>query len=121
MSEFIRVDQQTSIAGQRLADKLFSADDAARQPDFQHTPERRSAEATVLTISMAMVSGPTPPGTGVYAPARSTTPMGSTSPTSTLPLRSKDASFSGELRKIRAARPRASMRLVPTSMTVAPC
>src|ERR1039458_3134708 len=29
--------------------------------------------------------------------------MGSTSPTSRLPLRSKDASFSGELRKIRAA------------------
>src|ERR1035441_2031953 len=46
--------------------------------------------------------------------------MGSTSPTSRLPLRSKDASFSGELRKIRAARARSSMRLVPTSMTVAP-
>src|ERR1035437_5195734 len=109
MSEFIRVDQQTSVAGQRLADKRFSAGDAASQPDFQHTPKRRSAEATVLTITMAIVSGPRPPGTGEYAPARSTTSIGSTSPTSTLPLRSKDASFSGELRKIRAARSRSWM------------
>ena len=86
MPQLIRVDQQASVTGQGLADKRFSTGDAARQPNLQHTPGRRSAEATVLTISIAMVSGPTPPGTGVYAPARSTTSIGSTSPTSTLPF-----------------------------------
>src|ERR1019366_6217909 len=84
MADFIRLDQQATVTGQRLADKRFSAGDAARQPNLQHTPKRRSAEATVLTMSMAMVRGPTPPGTGVYAPAHSTTSMGSTSPTSRL-------------------------------------
>src|SRR5215813_14242451 len=63
---------------------------------------RRSAAATVFTISSAMVSGPTPPGTGLYAPAFSATSIGSTSPTSTLPFLSNAASFSGEFRKIRA-------------------
>src|ERR1019366_7297149 len=121
MADFIRLNQQATAGGQRLANKRLSAGETARQPNFQHTPKRRSAEATVLTMSMAMVRGPTPPGTGVYAPAHSTTSMGSTSPTSRLPLRSKDASFSGELRKIRAARSRSSTRLLPTSMTVAPC
>jgi len=38
-------------------------------------PRRRaSAARTVLASSMAMVSGPTPPGTGVMAPAVSATP-----------------------------------------------
>ena len=35
---------------------------------------RRRAAFTVLLISMAIVSGPTPPGTGVIAPATSATP-----------------------------------------------
>src|SRR5690348_4801067 len=47
---------------------------------------------------MAIVIGPTPPGTGVIAPATSPTGPKSTSPT----------------------RP-SSVRLMPTSMTVAPC
>ena len=34
-----------------------------------YKPRRIFAARTVLAISMAMVSGPTPPGTGVYAPA----------------------------------------------------
>ncbi len=46
-----------------------------------------------------MVMGPTPPGTGVIQPARSLAPSKSTSPTS-LP---------------------SSVRLMPTSMTMAPC
>ena len=41
-------------------------------------------------MSMAIVSGPTPPGTGVMAPATSAT-SGWTSPTSTEPFRSKSA------------------------------
>ena len=56
--EFIGLDHQTSAAGQHLADKRFAAREAAGQTYSQHTPERRSAEATVLTISMAMVRGP---------------------------------------------------------------
>ena len=54
--------------------------------------------ATVFSISMAMVIGPTPPGTGVMSAARSRAAANSTSPTS-LP---------------------SAMRLVPTSMTTAP-
>ena len=55
------------------------------------------AAATVLASSIAIVIGPTPPGTGVIAPATSLTGSKSTSPT----------------------RP-SSVRLVPTSITVAP-
>lgn len=36
-------------------------------------PRRSLAARTVLDMSMAMVSGPTPPGTGVSAPATSAT------------------------------------------------
>ena len=49
-----------------------------------------------------MVMGPTPPGTGVIAPAVLTASAKSTSPT------------------IRVLPPPASMRLMPTSITVAP-
>src|SRR6266436_8922408 len=48
----------------------------------------RSADSMVLTMSMAMVRGPTPPGTGVYAEALAAASIGWTSPTNTLPLRS---------------------------------
>jgi hypothetical protein len=43
-------------------DKALAARHAARQPRNQH---RRSAASIVFRISIAMVSGPTPPGTGV--------------------------------------------------------
>jgi hypothetical protein len=43
------------------------------------------AAFTVLAISIAMVNGPTPPGTGVMAPAISAT-SGWTSPTKVEPL-----------------------------------
>src|SRR5205814_10512926 len=55
------------------------------------------AASSVLRRSMAMVMGPTPPGTGVMAPATAAALSNSTSPT----------------------RP-VSVRLTPTSMTVAP-
>ncbi len=42
----------------------------------------RLAPSTVLRKSMAMVMGPTPPGTGVMYAARSLAPSKSTSPTS---------------------------------------
>ena len=34
-------------------------------------PSRRAAETSVLRIRQAMVIGPTPPGTGLIAPATS--------------------------------------------------
>ena len=46
---------------------------------------RSSAATTVLCSSMAMVNGPTPPGTGVSAPATAST-AGWTSPSTRLPL-----------------------------------
>ena len=58
---------------------------------------RRRAAQSVLRSSIAMVIGPTPPGTGVIAPATSATASKSTSPTSP-----------------------SSSRLVPTSITAAP-
>ena len=57
-----------------------------------HAPGSRDwAAATVFLRSIAIVSGPTPPGTGVSAPATSATP-GCTSPTTMDPRRSKSAS-----------------------------
>src|SRR5439155_25211600 len=52
------------------------------------TVRRSSAARTVFFRSIATVSGPTPPGTGVSAPASSAT-AGCTSPTTTEPRRSK--------------------------------
>src|SRR5262245_2764822 len=51
--------------------------DAAGQADFEH---RASAAVTVFFSNIAIVSGPTPPGTGDNAPATSAT-SGCTSPT----------------------------------------
>ena len=45
-------------------------------------PAARLADKTVLYISMVMVIGPTPPGTGVISEAFSLTAWKSTSPTS---------------------------------------
>src|SRR3546814_12385681 len=59
------------------------------------TPSRRHAETSVLRIRHAIVIGPTPPGTGVIAPAWLAEPSKSTSPTSP-----------------------SSVRLMPTSITV---
>lgn len=46
-----------------------------------HTPSCRAAASTVCSSSVAIVIGPTPPGTGVMRPARSTAESKSTSPT----------------------------------------
>jgi hypothetical protein len=48
-------------------DEAFAAGEAAGESGDQHdaTRVRRSAASMVLRMSMAMVSGPTPPGTGV--------------------------------------------------------
>ena len=69
-----------------------------------YLPAAILAEAMVLCMSMVMVIGPTPPGTGVMAAAFSLTASKSTSPTSLKP------------RLV----PGASTRLTPTSTTTAP-
>ena len=68
-------------------------------------PAFRAAAITVFAISMAIVIGPTPPGTGVMAPATFDAAAKSTSPTSFV----FPSPFSG-----------AGTRLMPTSMTQAP-
>ena len=84
-------------------------------------PRRRRAAVRVLASSIATVSGPTPPGTGVIAAAFGATAGKSTSPTRTEP-------FSVERRHplrvvadqaARRARGRLT-RLMPTSITTAP-
>src|ERR1039458_9938822 len=76
VSQLIRLDQEATVPRQRLAHEGLAASQPSREAHFQHGPGRRSAAATVFAISMAMVSGPTPPGTGVYAPAVSATSSG---------------------------------------------
>src|SRR6185369_14008375 len=71
-------------------------------PSGSARPARRCAATRVLRMSMAIVIGPTPPGTGVIAPATSAASAKATSPTKR-PLPSS-----------------VGMRLIPTSMTVAP-
>ncbi len=69
-----------------VSDRAFAASEAtgqayAKQDDpccsgdaeVSAAPRRRRAALMVFAISMAMVSGPTPPGTGVRAPATSAT------------------------------------------------
>src|SRR4029077_5091223 len=100
---------------QHGADRAFAAGDAASDPKTEHerfylavtldcgcfaadAPRRRRAAFTVLLISMVMVMGPTPPGTGVRAPATFMA-SGCTSPTSAEFLTRNFARRSGVLRK----------------------
>ena len=91
---FARQDVGVHDRHARLADLggdiALAGRDAARQRNpANHIAAfpvaRSSAAVTVLRRTMATVSGPTPPGTGVSAPATSST-SGCTSPTSTLPF-----------------------------------
>ena len=109
----------------------FARSDPAGEADAQHqgcddaaagarAPRRMRAAFTVLLISMAMVSGPTPPGTGVYAPATSTT--------SGMNVAHKNRALSRETirasretsRRCAPLRPRSVTTICPTSITVAP-
>src|SRR5690349_745898 len=79
-----------------LADRALHA--AESTLSYFRAPLRASAASTVLESNMAMVIGPTPPGTGVIQEARSAALAYSTSP----------QSFPS------------APRLMPTSMTMAP-
>src|ERR1700722_15483171 len=107
MRNAIRLNQTRPPRHKHLSNHGFAGRNAPGQPYFQHAssgtdakkisppspandfqarensrtrlPRRIFAAFTVLNINMAMVSGPTPPGTGVSAPATSAT-SGCTSP-----------------------------------------
>src|SRR5438132_2618475 len=118
-------------------DGAFAAGDAAGEAKSEHLffdyraeavdcvaenfgeARRRRAALTVLLISMVMVMGPTPPGTGVRAPAMLIA-AGWTSPTRALPLARNFSRRSGKSRKRRSACLASVTRLVPTSITAAP-
>ena len=81
---YVGVENLTIPIAQQGRHRRLPRGDPAGESDAQHqgwdltaagarAPRRSLAALTVLLISMAMVSGPTPPGTGVYAPATSTT------------------------------------------------
>src|SRR6185437_14758253 len=77
---------------EHLGDGGLAAAEFSGETDAQHQARemlrRRRAALTVLDISIAMVSAPTPPGTGVYAPATAKA-AGSTSPMTVDPRLSK--------------------------------
>jgi len=78
----------------RLARRQTTGEtDRARSRTHDPWPRRRRAARAVLAMSMAMVSGPTPPGTGVIRPAMGATLVVSTSPQSTAPRLSKAVIF----------------------------
>src|SRR5581483_5519154 len=120
MSKTIRLNQMAPQILQSLADEALAARESSGEPYAEHNPSRRSADCTALTMSIAIVRGPTPPGTGVYAPAFSATSPGCTSPTRILPLRSKTCKRSGTLAKMRPASFGSEILFIPTSITVAP-
>ena len=55
---------------------------SAQRPRYPYAPAARRADCSVFFSSIAMVIGPTPPGTGVIADATSDTGPKSTSPVS---------------------------------------
>ena len=63
MAQLIGFDQIAAEIAQGVSDKRFAAGEAAGESYAEH--KCFSAACTVFDMSMAMVSGPTPPGTGV--------------------------------------------------------
>ncbi len=91
VAEIIGLDEMAAELFEGAADEGFAAGQAAGEAYEEHgaagaARRRDSAERTVLDMSMAMVRGPTPPGTGVRAPATSGPSTGWTSPMRMLPL-----------------------------------
>src|SRR6185437_1540390 len=117
----VGVNHRHATGAQHLRYRAFAARQPARQSDPCHFgSRRRCAAARVFFINIAMVSGPTPPGTGVKALASAHAARGSTSPTSVLPRlanSSRRFSFPGKNLSTSSA---CVMRFTPTSTTTAP-
>src|SRR5207248_1504216 len=79
--DVVGVDRHRAEGRERPRHRRLAAGEAAGEPDRQYHPRLRFAAATVFFISMAIVIGPTPPGTGVIHRATSATRAKSTSPT----------------------------------------
>src|SRR5450432_4560428 len=130
---------KTQLA-QHRADRALPAGDSAGKPQTKHerfyramalcagfvednfpegSPRRSRAAFTVLLISMVMVIGPTPPGTGVSAPA-TLAASGCTSPTSAEPLALNFSMRAGEFLKSRSASAASGTRFVRPSITAGP-
>src|SRR5579872_133397 len=91
----------------------------ARDHSCTRFPRRIFAALSVLNISIAMVSGPTPPGTGVSAPATSAT-SGCTSPISVDPfLRNVSSRLEFPAKNLWNSAGSVTV-FMPTSITVAP-
>src|SRR5262249_6472928 len=119
VSEFVGIDAGNATFPQFANDVALAGGDTASQGDPQHQPSRRRAAVTVFFSSIAIVNGPTPPGTGVRAPATSST-LGCTSPIT------REPRFSKAVRRLcpgsnHSAISAASLTgVVPTSTTVLP-
>ncbi len=89
VGDLVGIQHAAAKFAKNRGDRGLSGGDSARQAHAQHQglaatapgafigaacARLRRAAFTVLLISKAMVSGPTPPGTGVIAPATSATP-----------------------------------------------
>ena len=73
MTQLVRLDQVTAERRQGWPTKLLPLASPPVKPDFQHRPASRAfapADPLCSAISMAMVSGPTPPGHGRVCAAR---------------------------------------------------
>src|SRR5215471_21592545 len=121
VGNFVGVDDTGAEIRKHFCHYRFSAGQSAGESYPQHlqNPRLRRHAFTVFTISMAMVNGPTPPGTGVIAPATSAT-CGSTSPISVEPFSANDFSRAASPAKNLSNSARDVILLVPTSITTAP-
>src|SRR5262245_51632571 len=112
----VGVEAGDAAAAQHVQHVALAGRDPASQCDPKH---RSSAARSVFFSNIAIVRGPTPPGTGVRAPATSAT-SGCTSPTTTDPRRSNVSRPFAPGAKIFSTADRSLSRLMPTSTTVAP-
>src|SRR5262249_51940451 len=79
--QLVGLDHVRTKLAQPRSHGAFAAAKPSGQPHAQHhSPRLILAALTVFAMSIAIVRGPTPPGTGVYAPATSNA-FGCTSPT----------------------------------------
>src|SRR2546425_4759026 len=77
----VRVEEMASELDEHYSHGGLARSDSAGEPCAEHQMARRKRAAfSVFLMSVAIVIGPTPPGTGVIIEATSLTPRSSTSP-----------------------------------------
>src|SRR5262245_26822166 len=84
MCDLIRIEDGATQLAEHGPNGTFARCDSAGQADPKHhSPRRMRAALIVFFINVAIVIGPTPPGTGVIIDATSLTARSSTSPAQT--------------------------------------